>query len=151
MVLRCILAWLNIKTCSINADAAMLTSKYRGRNTYSVCLVIPSISMKKRVQTKLINDLYKAVEEHQFVLFYQPKFNAKDREICGVEALHYAWKHPTLGMLTPNMFINGAEKTGLIYPNGLFGMEEHVNKFNCGKSWGMPLYPIAVNLSAGSV
>ncbi|KAB0627579.1 EAL domain-containing protein [Acinetobacter gandensis] len=136
----------NLQDLLINADAAMLTSKYQGRNTYSVFSYTVD-QHEEKSQTKLINDLYKAVEEHQFVLFYQPKFNAKDREICGVEAL-IRWKHPTLGMLTPNMFINGAEKTGLIIPMGYWALEEACKQIQLWEKLGMPLYPIAVNLSA---
>ena len=90
----------------INADVAMLVSKDQGRNTYTVFQSM-SDQQDVRSQSKLINDLYKAVDEQQFVLFYQPKFTA-NYEVCGVEAL-IRWKHPSLGLLTPQMFIESAE------------------------------------------
>lgn len=136
----------NLQDLLINADAAMMTSKYQGRNTYSVFNYTID-QLEEKSQTKLINDLYKAVEEQQFVLFYQPKFKAVDREICGVEAL-IRWKHPTLGMLTPNRFISGAEKTGLIIPMGYWALEEACKQIQHWERRGLPLYPIAVNLSA---
>ena len=97
----------NVQDLLMNADAAMLMSKEQGRNTYTV-FSYSTHQQETRSQSKLINDLYKAVEEKQFVLYYQPKFNT-NLEICGVEAL-IRWNHPSLGMLTPHMFIGGAEK-----------------------------------------
>ncbi|WP_180172998.1 EAL domain-containing protein [Acinetobacter sp. YH12029] len=136
----------NLQDLLINADTAMLSSKYQGRNTYSF-FNYTADQFEEKSQTKLINDLYKAVEEQQFILFYQPKFNAADREICGVEAL-IRWNHPTLGMLTPNKFINGAEKTGLIIAMGYWALEEACKQIQHWEKLNMPLYPIAVNLSA---
>ncbi|WP_180066311.1 bifunctional diguanylate cyclase/phosphodiesterase [Acinetobacter sp. YH12129] len=136
----------NLQDLLINADTAMLSSKYQGRNTYSF-FNYTADQFEEKSQTKLINDLYKAVEEQQFILFYQPKFNATDREICGVEAL-IRWNHPTLGMLTPNKFINGAEKTGLIIAMGYWALEEACKQIQHWEKLNMPLYPIAVNLSA---
>jgi len=98
------------------------------------------------VQDLLINDLYKAVDEQQFVLFYQPKFTSS-YQVCGVEAL-IRWKHPTLGLLTPQMFIEGAEKTGLIIPMGYWALEQACQQIQKWERSSSPFYPIAVNLSA---
>ncbi|WP_332606346.1 putative bifunctional diguanylate cyclase/phosphodiesterase [Acinetobacter sp. ESBL14] len=135
----------NVQDLLINADVAMLISKDQGRNTYTMFHSM-SDQQDVRSQSKLINDLYKAVDEQQFVLFYQPKFTS-NYEVCGVEAL-IRWKHPTLGLLTPQMFIEGAEKTGLIIPMGYWALEQacqQIQKWERSKS---PFYPIAVNLSA---
>ena len=130
----------------INADAAMLSSKYEGRNTYSV-FSFNVDHQENQSQSKLINDLYKAVEERQFTLFYQPKFRAKDRSFCGVEAL-IRWNHPTMGLLTPNMFIKGAEKTGLIIPMGYWALEHACQQIQKWEKTHPEFFPVAVNLSA---
>ena len=130
----------------MNADAAMLTSKFQGRNTYSIYNY--SIDQQDvKSQSKLINELYKAVEEKQFVLFYQPKFTCKDHQICGVEAL-IRWQHPSLGLLGPNMFIKGAEQTGLIIQMGYWVIEEALKQIQIWEQRGQHYFPIAVNLSA---
>ncbi|CAB1209282.1 bifunctional diguanylate cyclase/phosphodiesterase [Acinetobacter bouvetii] len=136
----------NLQDLLINADAAMLMSKYQGRNTYSVFNYTID-QQETKSQTKLINDLYKAVEEKQFVLFYQPKFTTKNHEICGVEAL-IRWNHPSLGMLTPNMFIRGAEKTGLIIQMGYWALEQACKQIQIWEQNGCNYFPLAVNLSA---
>ncbi|WP_089604265.1 EAL domain-containing protein [Acinetobacter piscicola] len=130
----------------INADSAMMQSKEQGRNTFSIYSNSSDQQLLSRSQSKLINDLYKAVEDQQFILFYQPKFTA-DYQICGVEAL-IRWKHPTLGLLAPGMFIEGAEQTGLIIRMGYWALEQACMQM---REWGEKQYafgPIAVNLSA---
>lgn len=136
----------NLQDLLMNADAAMLTSKFQGRNTYSVYNY--SLDQQDvKSQSKLINDLYKAVEEQQFVLFYQPKFTCAEQRICGVEAL-IRWQHPSLGLLGPNMFIKGAEQTGLIIQMGYWVIEEALKQIQSWEKMGRDCFPIAVNLSA---
>ena len=136
----------NLQDLLINADAAMLTSKDQGRNTFSL-FCFSADQNEAKSQTKLINDLYKAVEDQQFTLFYQPKFKACERGICGVEAL-IRWKHPNLGLLTPNMFIRGAEKTGLIIRMGYWALEEACRQIKIWEKTHPQFLPISVNLSA---
>ncbi|MEN4983360.1 putative bifunctional diguanylate cyclase/phosphodiesterase [Acinetobacter modestus] len=135
----------NVQDLLINADVAMLASKEQGRNTFTV-FHSATDQQDVRSQSKLINDLYKAVDEQQFVLFYQPKFTA-NYQVCGVEAL-IRWKHPSLGLLTPQMFIEGAEKTGLIIPMGYWALEQACQQIQKWERSNSPFYPIAVNLSA---
>ena len=124
----------------------MLTSKYQGRNTSSVFSYDLEL-LEAKSQSKLINDLYKAVEQQQFTLFYQPKFTAVEHKNCGVEAL-IRWYHPVHGLLTPNMFIKGAEKTGLIIQIGYWTLEEAFKQIQAWEKAGISLFPVAVNLSA---
>ena len=135
----------NLQDLLINADVAMLASKEQGRNTFTV-FHSTTDQQDVRSQSKLINDLYKAVDEQQFVLFYQPKFTA-NYKVCGIEAL-IRWKHPSLGLLTPQMFIEGAEKTGLIIPMGYWALEQACKQIQKWERSNSPFYPIAVNLSA---
>ena len=135
----------NLQDLLINADAAMLLSKEQGRNTYAV-FNYSVHQLEAQSQSKLINDLYKAVEENQFILYYQPKFSTKNYTVCGVEAL-IRWQHPTLGLLSPNMFIEGAEKTGLIIPMGYWALEEACRQIQLWEQGGISFCPIAVNLS----
>ncbi|MBB6362775.1 putative bifunctional diguanylate cyclase/phosphodiesterase [Acinetobacter lwoffii] len=136
----------NLQDLLVNADAAMLSSKYQGRNTYSV-FNYSTDQDESKSQSTLINDLYKAVEEQQFVLFYQPKFRTKDRSLCGVEAL-IRWNHPQFGLLGPNLFINAAEKTGLIIQMGYWALELACQQIQKWQRTHTEFFPIAVNLSA---
>ncbi len=136
----------NVQDLLINADAAMLASKNQGRNTFSF-FNFSADAKESRSQSKLINDLYKAVEEHQFEMYYQPKYRTADLSICGVEAL-IRWQHPTLGLLSPAMFIRGAEKTGLIIQMGYWALEQACRQIHEWEQQDKNFFPIAVNLSA---
>ncbi|MFC6051382.1 diguanylate cyclase [Acinetobacter sp. Ac_877] len=137
----------NLQDLLMNADSAMLNSKKQGRNTYSL-YSYSDVQSESKSQTKLINDLYKAVEEQQFILFYQPKFKTSTDEVCGVEAL-IRWNHPVHGLLGPNMFIRGAEKTGLIIQMGYWVLEEACKQIQIWEKTNQTnFFPLAVNLSA---
>ena len=135
----------NLQELLMHADIAMLQSKEQGRNNYKI-FNFGSEQYVERHQSKLINDLFTAIEDNQFVLFYQPKFT-QDRQICGVEAL-IRWQHPTLGLLGPNVFIPLAEKTGLIVSIGYWVMEEACRQIRQWEKTKKMYFPISINLSA---
>ncbi len=61
----------------------------------------------------LARELRQAIDEHQLVLYYQPKIDIPTGRINGVEAL-VRWQHPTHGLIPPDKFIGIAEQNGLI-------------------------------------
>lgn len=58
-------------------------------------------------------DFQLALEQHQFVGFYQPKFDVADFSLAGVEVLA-RWIHPELGTLSPVVFIEPLIGHGLL-------------------------------------
>ncbi|MEB3768279.1 bifunctional diguanylate cyclase/phosphodiesterase [Acinetobacter sp. MD2] len=129
----------------MHSDMATLAAKSEGRNTFHL-FNFDLVQYEERHQSKLINDLFRAVEEDQFILFYQPKFTV-DEQVCGVEAL-IRWQHPKLGLLAPNMFIPVAETTGLMVPLGYWVMEQACRQLQDWDSKKLNFYPISINLSA---
>ena len=72
----------------------------------------PQFSKKAPIElTK--DDLKKALENEEIILFYQPKINIKTKKLVGFESLA-RWDHPTHGILGPDLFIDLAEKNKLI-------------------------------------
>jgi diguanylate cyclase (GGDEF)-like protein len=127
-----------------NADIAMYRAKEKGRNRYELC----SAEIKNEVMTKikLTNKLYRALENKEFVLHYQPQVSLQSKEIIGVEAL-IRWNNPEMGMIQPTTFIPLAEHSGLINPIG-----EWVLRTACAKNkeWqdaGLQKIRMAVNIS----
>lgn len=94
-----------------NSDMAMYYVKKKMKDDY--CFYTPEIEETNVKQVKLVNDLRKAIDDDQFILYYQPIINLNSGELIGVEAL-IRWKHPKKGLIPPIEFIPLAEETGLI-------------------------------------
>jgi diguanylate cyclase (GGDEF)-like protein len=127
-----------------NADSAMSRAKRMGNNFQHYTPAMNAQSMKR---LELENDLYKAIQREEFVVYYQPQLSIASGELIGMEAL-VRWKHSTRGLISPAEFIPLAEETGLIVAIG-----EHVLRTACEQSvaWQRKGYPpvrLAVNLSA---
>jgi len=69
------------------------------------------------------SDLRRALDNREFVLYYQPEIELATRRIAGLEAL-IRWRHPERGIIAPNDFIPLAEESGLILPIGDWGISE---------------------------
>jgi diguanylate cyclase (GGDEF)-like protein len=93
------------------ADLALYRAKSAGRNGY--CFFAPEMSEIASARQEIEGDLRRAVQQDEFELHYQPIIDAKTRKICSVEAL-VRWRHPTKGLISPELFIPLAEETGLI-------------------------------------
>jgi EAL domain-containing protein (putative c-di-GMP-specific phosphodiesterase class I) len=68
-------------------------------------------------------DLRLALDQHQFVLHYQPEIELATHRIVGLEAL-IRWQHPERGLLPPGEFIQAAEDTCMTLPIGDWALAE---------------------------
>ncbi|TKK19694.1 putative bifunctional diguanylate cyclase/phosphodiesterase [Pantoea agglomerans] len=128
-----------------NADAAMYHTKHSGRNGW--CLFEPAMSAATQHQLELANDLWEAIEREQMRLFYQPKFCSGGTWLMGFEAL-LRWQHPQRGLLTPELFLPRAEKTGQIIALGNWVIGEACRQLRIWHNQGHSDWTVSVNLSA---
>ncbi|AOE39051.1 hypothetical protein BEE12_03715 [Pantoea agglomerans] len=128
-----------------NADAAMYHTKHSGRNGW--CLFEPAMSAATQHQLELANDLWEAIEREQMRLFYQPKFCSGGTRLMGFEAL-LRWQHPQRGLLTPELFLPRAEKTGQIIALGNWVIGEACRQLRIWHNQGHNDWTVSVNLSA---
>ncbi|WP_422485371.1 putative bifunctional diguanylate cyclase/phosphodiesterase [Gudongella sp. DL1XJH-153] len=127
-----------------NSDLAMYESKNKGRNRYTFCTPIMKEEIREKVQ--LSNDLYRALEREELVLFYQPQLSIETGEIIGLEAL-IRWIHPERGIISPGVFIPMAEQTGLIQSIGEWVIKTASKQNKTWQQKGYDPIAVAVNIS----
>ena len=80
------------------------------------------------------------------MVYYQPKFNLKQRRFISSEAL-IRWNSPERGLLSPMKFINKAEKSGLIHKLDMYVLETVCKDLAETKRKGLRLLPVSINFS----
>jgi diguanylate cyclase (GGDEF)-like protein len=96
-----------------DADIALYQAKARGRGKYEIFNAEMHVQAVKRMT--LEHDLRLAIEQREFIPYYQPIVDLTTGQLIGVEAL-IRWPHPARGFTSPTDFIPVAEETGLILP-----------------------------------
>ena len=127
-----------------NAEMAMYQAKKRGRGGYE--FFSGDMNAQALERLTLENQLRRAVEREEFVLYFQPKVEVATRRIAGVEAL-IRWKHPEQGIIQPSKFIPIAEETGLIVEIGQWVLRSACSQLQAWMQQGLPPMCVAVNVS----
>ncbi len=102
------------------ADTAMYRAKAAGRN--AVHFFLPTMQEAADERLRLNTEIRKALEEKQFILFYQPQVDISGK-LLGAEAL-LRWHHPERGIVPPGDFLEIAEDTGLMLEIGQWVLRE---------------------------
>ena len=130
-----------------DADTAMYRAKEGGKAHH----VLFDVAMRVRAVSllRLETDLRRAVEQGEFLVYYQPVVWLASGRVVGFEAL-VRWQHPERGLVLPSEFIPLAEETGLIIPISLFVLREACQQLVLWRSRFPDHRPltISVNLSA---
>lgn len=134
----------NERELMMHADAAMYHVKHSGRNGHAFFTSTMQAGTRQRL--RLLQDLRHATARNELVLHYQPKFPAGGSRANGAEAL-LRWNHPELGMLSPDVFIPVAERSGLIIPIGEWVLDAACAQLRSWHDAGNTDWSMAVNLS----
>lgn len=127
-----------------NADAAMYKSKESGRNTYQY--YTQEMTQKAMRRIKIEADLRKAIENEEFLVYYQPQVEASTGAIIGMEAL-VRWNHPQNGLISPIDFIPLAEETGFIIEIDKYVMKRAIKQVFEWRKEGLYNGKLSLNLS----
>ena len=126
------------------ADSALYDAKAEGRGCFKYFSV--AITQAARIRMDIEVRLRRGIHQGELRVFYQPQVDINTRCIVGAEAL-VRWQDPLNGLVPPAIFIDLAEKTGLITSLGNWVLKEACLQ---GKRWldaGLPPLTIAVNIS----
>lgn len=126
------------------ADAAMYTAKSEGRNTFQYY----SAEMTARAFERVIMEtsLRAGLKNEEFVVYYQPQVSGKNNKLLGMEAL-VRWQSPSMGLVSPGVFIPLAETTGLMIELDRFVMKHAMTQLARWYKEGLSPGILAMNLT----
>ncbi|MEW5912640.1 MAG: EAL domain-containing protein [Thermodesulfobacteriota bacterium] len=130
-----------------NAELAMYRAKEEGGNNCQLFAPVLNENVTKRLQME--NRLRRALQNNEFVVYYQAKVDLVAGRIMGMEALA-RWQQPSGEIIGPDQFIPLAEETGLIIALGSLVLRQACQDVQV---WRRKYDPnlelqVAVNLSA---
>jgi predicted signal transduction protein with EAL and GGDEF domain len=127
-----------------NAEAALKSAKAGGER---VLFYMRHMTERVRERVALENRLRGALDREEFVLHYQPKVDAANFTVTGVEAL-LRWQDPHAGLVLPGTFIPLLEETGMILEVGAWAIHRAIADHSRWMAQGLAAPRVAVNVSA---
>jgi diguanylate cyclase (GGDEF)-like protein/PAS domain S-box-containing protein len=126
------------------ADQAMYQAKLAGKNRYHVFDAALDSSIRGHHES--LERIRTALEQHEFVLHYQPKVNMHSGKVIGAEAL-IRWQHPEKGLLAPATFLPVIEDDPLALDVGEWVIDAALTQIAAWHTAGLDL-PVSVNIGA---
>ena len=114
----------------------------------SVAFYSEEMHKRELLEERLLDEMQTALDEHQFVVWFQPKFSIRGDKpvLCSSEAL-VRWKHPELGMVSPGVFIPLFERNALIQKLDQYVWNEAAKQVAKLKAKHGVSVPVSVNVS----
>ncbi len=128
------------------ADSAMYKAKDEGRDNYQ--FYSPDMTKLAFERVNMESNLRLAIKNQEFIVYYQPQFDALNEEIVGMEAL-VRWLSPTMGLIAPSQFIPLAEDTGMIVDIDKLVMKQAMKQMSIWQKKGLNPGTLSMNLSIG--
>lgn len=126
------------------ADAAMYSCKGKGGSSFA--FYTDDMDKKSATNLRLESDMRRAVNSNEFTTFYQPKVELSSGSLLGFEAL-VRWHNPVKGLILPGVFIDAAERTGVINKIGLMVLHNACQQLQRWQEKGVSNLTIAINVS----
>jgi diguanylate cyclase (GGDEF)-like protein/PAS domain S-box-containing protein len=130
-----------------HADQAMYVAKESGKNRYHLFDTVQDDAVK--VQRESLGAIRSALDNHQFVLYYQPKVNMKTGTVTGFEAL-IRWQHPELGLLNPIDFLPVIENNAMSIEIGEWVIDTALTQISQWQAMGLNL-PLSTSVNIAAV
>ena len=127
-----------------NADTAMYKAKDNGKNSYQFYDEEMTALIKKRIE--LDNDIRLGLQREEFEVYYQPKIDANNNKLVGLEAL-VRWNHPLKGLVYPNDFIPFCEEVGLIVQLDSYVLKHAFMQMQIWQNQGIDYGELSINIS----
>ncbi len=126
--------------------AVLAQSVIKGSYTEKYNFYTEQLREKMLGEQEIVGMMNTALEEKQFLTYFQPQYNHSTGTLVGAEAL-VRWKHPDRGLISPGVFIPIFEKNGFITRLDLYVFEEVCIFIRKCIDENIPIVPISVNFS----
>ena len=127
-----------------NAAGALQAAKIRGRG--QIGYYAPEMNDRAHERMRLENDLRRALDGDELLLYYQPQVDADSGQVIAAEAL-IRWRHPRFGLIAPDHFVPMAEEGGLSLALGDWVVAAACRQLREWRQQGRAPLPVAINLS----
>ena len=126
------------------ADIAMYRSKHDGRATYHFYVeeMTQEVMMRANMQSKI----REALDEKEFIVYYQPQYNIENNKLTGLEAL-VRWQDKTKGLVLPDKFIPFAEEFGMVVGINRQVMHMAMRQAKAWHNEGLYFGRVSINIS----
>ena len=128
--------------------AKMAADTVRGSAANTVAVYDDALRERELLEEQLIEDFTLSLEQHQFTVLYQPKFDIRPEMpvLVSAEAL-VRWDHPDFGRISPGTFIPLLEENGLIQDLDLYVWDMAAAQIRDWKNKYGYAVPVSVNVS----
>ncbi|MFC5438699.1 putative bifunctional diguanylate cyclase/phosphodiesterase [Rhodanobacter ginsenosidimutans] len=126
------------------ADAAMYKAKREQRGGFQ--FYSNELNTQSKARFDLTQELRRAVQNDELVLHFQPKVDARTREIVGAEAL-VRWLSPTRGLVSPGVFVHLLDEMGLGVWLGEWVLDRACAQMREWQDSGQVSISVSVNMS----
>ena len=128
--------------------AKMAADTVRNSFNKSIGMYDENLHKRELYQEQLIEDFHKAIDEKQFIVYYQPKFDVRlDIPVLASAEALVRWQHPVLGMVSPGDFIPLFEDNGLIQELDNYVWRSTAEQIRDWKDRFGFAVPVSVNMS----
>ncbi|HNZ78204.1 MAG TPA: phosphodiesterase [Bacilli bacterium] len=135
----------NFKQLFNSLNLALYIAKREGGD--SIVLYSDEMGVQEGENVRFYDEIKEAIDNKQFMLYYQPIIDVENNSVYGAEAL-LRWQHPEYGVLSPNKFIHIIEQSGDINWVGNWGIECLIKEFlQLKKMFPSKHFQLSMNLS----
>lgn len=138
----------DVPSLAVCADHAMAAvQRVKAENIRSgICVFNDEMEKRYRDRVYVLENLDAAINEHQFVVMYQPIYDSYTKQPVSAEAL-VRWHNPAQGMVSPGVFVPALEQSGLMYRVDHYVQQQVLEFLLKRLRSGKRVVPIAVNVS----
>ena len=131
-----------------NADIAMYRAKHDGRATYH--FYAQEMTQEVLMRADMQRRIRYALQEHEFIVYYQPQYNIQEEKLIGLEAL-VRWEDKKKGIVLPGEFIAYAEEFGMVVAINRQVMRMAMKQAKVWDTKGLYFGRLSINISIEQV